>query len=192
MKREDITTYYMQGLQEKFLLFRVLRFRDKQAYGELYSAYAPRIRRYLTFKLPTEHDTDEVLAEVFLKAWDDLTSTPVESLGGLLFSIARSRVADYYRSKGRREFSASDDFQSDMLFADEGSAAEKIVNLADASLLKEALVHLPHDQQAVILLRYFDGLSVSDIAGHLQKTDNHIRVLTHRALKALRELMEQK
>lgn len=179
----------MQGLQEKFLLFRVLRFRDKQAYGELYLAYAVRLRRYLSFKLPTPHDTDEILAEVFLKAWDYLISTPVESLGGLLFSIARHRVADYYRSKGRREEQASDEFQEDLLFADEGKGAEGILNKVEAELLREAVRTLPHDQQAAILLRYFDGLSVSDVAEHLQKTDNHVRVLTHRGLKTIRERM---
>ena len=177
----------MQGLQEKFLLFRVLRFRDKQAYGELYLAYASRLRRYLTFKLPTEHDADEVLAEVFLKAWDYLISTPVESLGGLLFSIGRHRVADYYRAKGRREETASEEFEKDLLFVDDGKSAEGIRDRAEAELLRSAIQALPHDQQAVILLRYFDGLSVSDVAEHLQKTDNHIRVLTHRGLKAIRE-----
>ncbi|KKW34697.1 MAG: RNA polymerase ECF-type sigma factor [Candidatus Giovannonibacteria bacterium GW2011_GWA2_53_7] len=177
----------MQGLQEKFLLFRVLRFRDKQAYGELYMAYAPRLRRYLVFKLPTEHDADEILAEVFLKAWDYLTSTPVESLGGLLFSIGRHRVADYYRAKGRKEEFSSEAFQEELTFADEGKGARIIKDQAEAELLREVIQVLPHDQQAVILLRYFDGLSVSDVAEHLQKTDNHVRVLTHRGLKAIRE-----
>jgi RNA polymerase sigma-70 factor (ECF subfamily) len=182
----------MQGLQEKFLLFRVLRFRDKQAYGELYMAYAKRVRRYLLFKLPTEHDADEILAEVFLKAWDYLTSTAVESLGGLLFSIARHRIADYYRSKTRGEQSASDEFQESFTFTDEGGEAIEITDKAEAELLREAIKKLPHDQQAVILLRYFDGLGIQDVAEHLQKTTNHIRVLTHRGLKALKNAMERK
>lgn len=179
----------MQGLQEKFLLFRVLRFRDKQAYGELYLAYANRLRRYLVFKLPTEHDADEILAEVFLKAWDYLTTTPVESLGGLLFSIARHRIADYYRSKGRKEDFASEAFQEELLFADQGEGAGAIQNQVETELLREGLKRLPHDQQAVILLRYFDGLTVSEVADHLQKTDNHVRVLTHRGIKTVREFM---
>lgn len=182
----------MQGLQEKFLLFRVLRFRDKQAYGELYTLYAPRIRRYLLFKLPTRHDADEVLAEVFLKAWDYITSTPVESLGGLLFSMGRHRVADYYRSKGRREEPVSEELQTTLAFTDEGVGMSDISNNAEAQVLRSAILKLPHDQQAVILLRYFDGLSISEVAEHLQKTDNHIRVLTHRGLKMIKELCEIK
>lgn len=182
----------MRGLQEKFLIFRVLRFRDKQAYGELYTAYATRIRRYLLFKLPTEQDADEILAEVFLKAWDYLTSTPVESLGGLLFSISRHRVADYYRSKTRNEQSASDEFQDSFTFTDEGEEAIKIENKAEAELLRDEIKKLPHDQQAVVLLRYFDGLGVREVAEHLQKTTNHVRVLTHRGLKTLKEAMKRK
>lgn len=180
----------MQGLQEKFLLFRVLRFRDKQAYGELYTAFAPRIRRYLLFKLPSEQDADEILAEIFLKAWDYLTSTPVESLGGLLFSVGRRRVADFYRSRGKEEVPSEE--IAEAVFTDTGSGAAKIRAIAEAELIREAVKRLPPDQEVAILLRYFDGLSVSEVAEHLGKTDNHVRVLTHRGLKTMREDIEQR
>ena len=109
----------MNGLREKFLLFRILRFGDKQAYGELYVEYAPRLRRYLTFKLPTVQDAEDVLSEVFLKVWDYITSTPVEHFSGLLFAVARSRVADFYRSKSRRETAGLSEEQEHFVFVDD-------------------------------------------------------------------------
>ncbi|MBI2485309.1 sigma-70 family RNA polymerase sigma factor [Candidatus Uhrbacteria bacterium] len=176
----------MQTLREKFLLFRILRFRDKQAYGELYMEFAPRLRRYLTFRLPAPSDADDVLSDVFLKVWDYLTATPVDSISGLLFSVARNRISDFYRSRGRKE-TVSADLEGELFSSDAGVEAKHIENLADAEVVRRALKDLPEDQQAVVLLRYFDGLSVSEVADHLQKTENNVRVLTHRALRTLEE-----
>ena len=177
---------YMQSIREKFLLFRILRFRDKQAYGELYMEFAPRLRRYLVFRLPTQEEADDVLSDVFIKVWDYLTATPVESISGLLFSVARNRVSDFYRSRGRKE-TVQIDPESLSAVSDKGVGAEQVMQTADAEVVREAIKALPEDQQAVVLLRYFDGLSVSDVAEHLQKTENNVRVLTHRALKSLEE-----
>ncbi len=173
----------MQGLQEKFLLFRVLRFRDKQAYGELYCLYAPRLRRYLIFRLPTPQDTDELLADVFLKAWDYLTTTPVESLGGLLFTIARNRTNDFYRQRGGEETLS----EQQEITLEDPEIERGIQMTAEVSLLRKVIAQLPEDQQAAVLLRYFDGLSHAQVAEHLQKSVGHVRVLCHRALKTLKE-----
>ncbi|KKW45231.1 MAG: RNA polymerase sigma factor [Parcubacteria group bacterium GW2011_GWA2_56_7] len=178
-------------MREKFLLFRVLRFADKQAFGELYLEFSPRIHRYLTFKLPTPADVEDVLSEVFLSVWSYITTTPVDSLSGLLFAMARNHVANYYRSKGRVELPADmEEFQERILFTDDGAHLRQIEAGTDLELVREAVLRLPPVEQAVLLLRYFDGLSVDEVAEQLQKTENHVRVISHRALKSLRAYLE--
>jgi len=55
---------------EKLLLYRLYRDRDPDAFGELYDRYAPKIYRYVYFKVSTTTEAEDLTAEVFLKTWE--------------------------------------------------------------------------------------------------------------------------
>jgi len=57
--------------------------------------------------------------------------------------------------------------------------------------LREALRRLTGDQQQVLALRFGQGMSAAETARALGKTEESIRALQHRALHALRRLMEE-
>jgi RNA polymerase sigma-70 factor (ECF subfamily) len=55
-----------------------------------------------------------------------------------------------------------------------------------AERIREAVRSLPEDYRRVIVLRILDGLSVADVAKRLEKSEGSVRMLTLRALEALR------
>lgn len=184
-----LTTLLVNAQREQFLLFRIRRKRDQLAYGELYKEYASALRRFLVLRLPTPQDADDALSTTFLRAWNYLTVSPVESVSGLLFTIARGVVSDFFRANKIETVSVSPEVAENV--ADPSHTARRVEAGADIALVKEALKTLSDEERAALSFRFFEGLPVRDIAAYLQKTENATRVLIHRSLKNLRAYLDR-
>ncbi len=55
--------------------------------------------------------------------------------------------------------------------------------------VKRAIFKLKKEKQKVILMRFIDGFSYAEIAKTLNKSEGAIRVIQHRALKELRQIL---
>lgn len=176
----------MSPTQIKFLAFRVYRFKDSKAYDELVLYFAPKINRFLAFKLPRAEDADELLSEVFLRSWEYMLTSEVKEAGGLFYRIARNLVADFYR-----KYQPTAELSNTVLQAAETSSlATEITEKFEVERLRRHLQKLPVDQAEVLHMRFFDDMPVTEIAAVLEKTPNHIRVLIHRARQALKEYVK--
>jgi RNA polymerase sigma-70 factor (ECF subfamily) len=175
----------MNAKRQQFLLFRVYTHRDTTAYGELYDAYYDSIRRYLFFKLPTSADTDELTAEVFLRAWEYATASKVSFAGALFYRIAGRLIADFYRKRKPEDSldSAADvrsktDIEAEYDRKDQGEKLAKAIRM-----LKE-------EYREIIILRFLNEMSIKEIARIREKTPNNIRVTLYRAKRALQRIID--
>ena len=69
------------------------------------------------------------------------------------------------------------------------TASKQMVMRQEASRMLEGLGRLPAEQQQILTLRHFDGLSHKEIAGRMGKSEAAVRQMWVRALKRLRETM---
>lgn len=179
------TTTYMSTLREKFLSYRVHRHQDSTAYGEIFDLYADRIRRFLAFKLPRNEDADELTSEVFLRGWEYMTSGAVNNLNAFFFRIARNLVADFYRKyKATEELSYASDKDTGQ------SVSEDVATKLESDELINSLRGIKDEYREILVMRYLSEMEVGEIASALEKTSNGVRVLLHRAKKALQEKMK--
>lgn len=176
----------MSVLREKFLAFRVRRYADRTAFGEIYDLFADRIRRFLVFKLPRTEDADELTSEVFLRAWEYMSTGTVSNLNAFFFRIARNLVADFYR-----KYKPTDGIEAAEHFDDGVSVEEGVATKIAGDELLELLRTLKDEYREVLVMRYLSEMEVGEIASALEKTPNSIRVLLHRAKKALQEKVEK-
>jgi RNA polymerase sigma-70 factor (ECF subfamily) len=175
----------MSALREKFLAFRVSRYADREAYGEIYDLFADRIRRFLVFKLPRTEDADELTNEVFLRGWEYMSSGTVNNLNAFFFRIARNLIADFYR-----KYKITEDIQSAEVL-DAGISVERDVAIKlEGDDLLGVLRTLKDEYREVLVMRYLSEMEVGEIASALEKTSNGVRVLLHRAKKALQEKVD--
>jgi RNA polymerase sigma-70 factor (ECF subfamily) len=72
----------------------------------------------------------------------------------------------------------------------EGRAAAEGPDLADQLAVRQALAGLSPDHRAVLVLRYYDDLSVPEIARTLQVSEGTVKSRLHRGLRRLKEEVE--
>ncbi len=176
-------------ISEKLLLYKVQTKKDPEAYAKLYDLYIKRIYRFVFFKVSSETEAEDITSEVFLKAWNYLSSNKeVKSFSGLLYRIARNAVIDLYRSKSN---STEVLIQEGVDYGDQGQWYNDTNNRIETNNLLEALKKLKHEYREVITLRYVEELDVSEIAEITGKGSVAVRVTLHRALKKLKEIAEK-
>lgn len=174
----------LHTVKERFLLFRIRRYQDHEAFRQIYDHYRPPILRYLSHKLPSVQDTEDALAELFLETWQYLTSgVIVGNLRALLYKIARNHVTAYYRDREKR---GGGDIELNEATATV-TMDEEVPDVFSLEAVKLWVKTLSGDYHDVVFMRYFEELSIREISEIIGKTENNTRVILHRALSILRE-----
>lgn len=176
---------------EKLLVYRLTTKHDPDAFAALYDIYVKRIYRFVYFKVSSHEVAEDIVSDVFLRAWNHIithTGDEINSFSGLLYRIARNAVIDHYRSRATQsEVPMSEDTE----YGDSGQWLKDIGNHIDNDKLITAIHKLKQEYQEVLLMRYVDELELEEIAEITKKKNLAVRVTLHRALKKLKEIMEQ-
>lgn len=187
----------MSNLIDRYLLFRIRTKRDSEAFAKIYDRYVKALYRFTLLKLPSQEEAQDITAETFTRAWGYLLEhTEVTHIRALLYRIARNLIADYYRNRpvsagvdpSTVTFDADSPSTTNTGVDDRGREQRVIEARAELSLIVKQLERLKEDYRDVVTLRLVDGLAFEDIANILDKSVGNVRVIYHRALKALKEI----
>jgi len=165
---------------------------DKEAFGELYDIYAPKLFRFIRLKVGSQTLAEDLSSESFLRAWEYFQEEKrqiEESFQALLYRIAHNLVVDYYKRKSSQEILINDDFN---IFIENQIAADEPRIKEDTEEIHRALIKIKAEYQDVILWYYVDELPVPEIAKMLKKSEGAVRVLIHRALESLKRVLAEK
>ena len=160
---------------------------DKDAFGELYAYYFPRIHRYCKANIYKEHLAADICQETFLKAWKALPSfqhTKEGTFQAYLFRIARNLLIDLSRRKKEFSLEFYEELESDEDFT------ETIDREDEVKKMKKVLGQLPEKDRHILMLRYFEDLSHKETAKIVGINEGALRVRTSRLLKKLKELLQ--
>jgi RNA polymerase sigma-70 factor (ECF subfamily) len=154
-------------------------------YGELFN----RIYAYVRAQLRSDADAEDVTAIVFMnayRAWPRY-EPQAETPAAWLFRIARNAVLDFHRGSGRRQ-------RLLQVVGRERSVDEDPAATAERHLEQERLLafveRLPDRQRETVRLRMAE-LSFAEIGVLLECTDDAAKMLYHRAIRALREMLDE-
>lgn len=178
--------------QEKKILKRIHN-GEGEAFGELYDIYAPKIYRFTRLKVDSQETAQDLTSEAFLKMWKFLQEQKKirERFQALLYKIVRNLIVDFYRSKSTREILVEDTMEELGHIEDDKSADDLVIRREEFAEVKKSLIQIHSNYQDVIVWYYIDELSISEIASILDKNEGTVRVLIHRAIKSLRDVMEE-
>lgn len=181
---------------DRFYLYRIRTQRDAEAFGQLYDRYVTQIYRFVYLKLPSRESAEDVTSETFLKFWQYIVNNnEVRHVRALLYKTAKNLVVDYYRkqesgiSLDAVTFSADGTSSVDERpLSDRNRQRDLMEAKADLAIILEKIGRLKEDFKDVLTLRLVDGLGYGDIGRILDKTPGNVRVIYHRAMKALEAL----
>ena len=80
---------------------------------------------------------------------------------------------------------------SDLDYAAAPSTTDQAEAFQDRTIVRQALAHLVPEQQQVVVLRYFAELTVPEVARSIGVREGTVKSRLHRALKRLREKLEE-
>jgi RNA polymerase sigma-70 factor (ECF subfamily) len=182
------------GLDAERLLASRASEGDRDAYAELYQRYVDKIYRYIYYKVGQRDETEDLCSQCFMKAWDAIGDYEWRNhpFGAWLFRIAHNLVVDYHRA--RRDVVSLTDAtpQLEQRASRDDVRPERILGeMITMDRVQHAIGRLTEEQQQVLILRFFEGLSTGEVADLMGKRRGAIRGLQFRALSALRELLHR-
>jgi len=175
--------------EELSLIQRAVR-ENVDAFGQLYDMYVDRVYRYIYYRVGNVADAEDLTQQVFLKAWQAIgrykkTKSPFLAW---LMTISHNMVVDFYRTK-----KDNTNLENNITSGDSESSPEKVAEAQfEQKRLRQAILQLRGDNQQVVLLRLIEGFQFKEIASLLGKSEGAIRVILHRALVKLRQILEKK
>lgn len=189
----------MTNLLDSYLLFRLRTKRDPEAFARIYDRYVEAIYRFAYLKLPRKEDAQDITAETFTRAWQHINAEkPVVHVRAFLYKITRNLIIDFYRGR-KPEVSVEELVTIEVSGTSTGSEgesarlpvlADKLEPRAELALILSRLSKLKEDYRDVLTLRLIDDLPFSVIGEILGKNAGHVRVIYHRALKALNDIKD--
>lgn len=148
------------------------------AFTILWRHYQPRMVRYLaTFT----NEPEDLCSEVWIKIAHSIKTFQgdASAFKGWIYTIARNSAIDLARKKSRAGITVE---LSEEDWVGENSSVVEIMDL---------IRRLPQEYAEIILLRIVADLDVNDVAEITGKTPSNVRVMTHRGLKQLNEMLQK-
>jgi len=163
------------------------RANDPAALSELYDRFAPAIYAYLYRRIGEGRLAEDLTGDVFVQALAALRKGQFAntSLEAWLYRTAHNRLVDHYRRE-RKELLPLEEW-----LPAPDDVPEEAHRRRAYDWLRRALRRLTGDQQQVLALRFGQGLTAAETARALGKAEESVRALQHRALAALRKLMQE-
>ena len=162
---------------------------DAEAFGRLYDMNVDRVYRHIYYRVGNEADAEDLTQQVFLKAWQaiDRYKKMASPFIAWLMTICHNLVVDFYRTKKDKAY-----LEAEVLASDSASSPELATEASfEQQRLRRAILQLGGDEQQVVILRFIEGFEFGEIASLLKKKEGNVRVILHRALVKLRNILEK-
>ena len=162
---------------------------QRTAFERLVREYSEQLYWQVRRMVLSHEDANDVLQNVFLKAWSHLDDFHQHSkISTWIYRIAVNESLDFLRRKKNQIVMNADDggqSVSQTLMADryfDGDDTE--------ALLQEAIAQLPDVQRTVFNLRYFEEMKYSDISKLLDTSEGALKASYHIAVKKISEFFK--
>jgi RNA polymerase sigma-70 factor (ECF subfamily) len=161
---------------------------DDAAWEEIYRRHAEQVYTYLYFRVRDQQVAEDLAADVFVRALAGIEGfewrgTP---LLAWLYRIAHNVAADHRRNAALTSQHQVTEFPVEI--ADPANLARTIDDQTD---VLDAVRSLTEDQQHVIILRFYLGMSTRQVAGVIGKHESAVKALQARALRSLRRFLTE-
>jgi RNA polymerase sigma factor (sigma-70 family) len=167
--------------------------KDQQAFAELYRMTSPHLYAVALRIFREAAAAEEVLQESFVNIWHHAGSYVAAKSQPLtwLTSIVRNRCLDQLRRREVETVTMDDEEEGVTIAAEDPTPLEMLLAGADAHAVRDCVEALEPGQKQAIALAFFQGLSHSELAGHLRQPLGTVKSWVRRGLERLRDCLDR-
>ena len=151
----------------------------------LYVEYRGKVLSYIRSRVFNASDVEDLCEDVFLKAFGaaDSFDPAKASAGTWLYSITRNTVIDYCR-----RIRPTEEIPEEL--SDGSLPEDEILNAETLEELAAALERLPAELTDIIVLHYYDGMPLTEVAASLNISYGMVKIRHNKARAFLRSVLE--
>jgi RNA polymerase sigma-70 factor (ECF subfamily) len=167
-------------------LVAAARAMDQRAWDAIYTAHYAPVYRYCAYRISDHAAAEDLAAEVFCEAVKGIGRFNYRgiTIRAWLYRIAHNLTVDERRRRMRTQTVTLEDSP-----AMDVPTGDFVGELADRGAIRLAMRSLTDDQQQCIVLRFLEGLSLSETAAVMNRPAGAVKALQHRAVLRLRTLL---
>ncbi|MBR2186793.1 MAG: sigma-70 family RNA polymerase sigma factor [Lachnospiraceae bacterium] len=150
----------------------------------IYREYHDKLLSYIRYKVNNEEDAEDICSEVFIKVQKNLDRYEEQkaSVARWIYVIAGNTIIDYYRSR-----KVSEEIPEDL--PSESDLEDSALSRLTVNNLTAALKELSEEERLVIVLHYYEDMSLKDIERETGLSYGQVKIRHNNALKVLRKLL---
>ena len=179
---------YKEEIDEKEAIARAKK--DYQAFDYIYEKYMPQIFQYVMYRVYNREVAEDIVSVVFFKAMKNIHLFKWRKIpfSAWLYRIAYNEICNHAKKEKKQEKIRQS------VMKDDSKSTYEMNHYGEEKSFKfvhEYLDKLPAKDKDIIMLRFFEKKTFSEISQITGKNESTLRVNLHRALKKLESLMPE-
>jgi len=157
------------------------------SHDEIYSTYRDKVFSYIKSRISNYQDAEDLCEDVFVKVYEKLDSFDEKkaSLSTWIYNITKNTVIDHYRTN-HMDLEIIDNYDYPQEPVDEEPDEETLQFLA------QALKQLPQELRDLIVLRYYNELSLKEVAEKMKMSYGIVKLRHKEALFRMKMILKDK
>ena len=192
MRGEIVYMYNLDHVSDQDIIPLLLQ--DRNVFGVLVKRYENPLSRYIRrIGVVSKDDREDVLQNIFIKTYRNIQSFDTAlSFSTWIYRIAHNEAVSFFRAKKVRPEGHLVEDGEDALakLFDDADFVELLDKKIQAAQIASHVEKLDQIYQDVIILRYFEDRSYTEISDILKIREGTVATLLHRAKKKLKILIE--
>lgn len=176
------------------LVGRIQR-RDEAALSELYDRWADRVYAVAYHMLHDDGEAEDIVERTFTRIWQDASRYDPARASVAAWIVVISRSHALSRLRVRRSRERQDEIQSGYATADgsmmAASALQEVEASEDQEQIDHAVSRLPEEQERVVRMTFFEGLTQTEIAAKLGVPLGTVKTRVRLAFAKLRDSLAE-
>lgn len=168
---------------------------DIDAFGVLIEKYEQPLMRYvLRISSFSPEEAEEILQEVFLKAWKNLNDFDrTQKFSSWIYRITHNQTISEFRKGKSRGNEMKNEWNEELFSNLPGTTdiKEEFGKELNAEILRKSITHLPEKYKTALVLRFWEEKSYDEIGDILKIPTGSVATLVSRAKKELKKTLER-
>lgn len=152
---------------------------------QIYEQYHDKVFAYIRNHVNQIEDAEDLCSDVFIKIYSkiDTFDSSKASISTWIYAMTSNTVIDFYRTNHIHSEIPEDLAEEKSLIEDE------VLNNESLEILAKALKELSQEQRDIIVLRYYRGLTLQEVAAQMNLSYGVTKLRHREALGRLRDLI---